>query len=101
MEKFRLTRIAREDLDSIHAHIARDRPAAADKMLRQLLETIELLADHPGAGEAVHNLCPGVRRFTVPPYVVYFRPEADLILVLRILHGARDVSSAFFPHDKP
>jgi toxin ParE1/3/4 len=36
-------------------------------------------------------LDPGLRSFPVHPYVVFYRPQVDTILVVRILHGRRDI----------
>jgi toxin ParE1/3/4 len=40
-------------------------------------------------GEAVDNLSPGVRRFVVGNYVLYFEPIDDGIRLLRVVHAAR------------
>ncbi|MEM6441426.1 MAG: type II toxin-antitoxin system RelE/ParE family toxin [Pseudomonadota bacterium] len=87
----RLTPAARADLISLHRWIAKDRPSAADAMLRRLSETLEGLGEQPGMGRAKLPSRPDVLVFPTQGYVVFYRQEAtDGVLVLRVLHGARD-----------
>jgi toxin ParE1/3/4 len=63
------------DLDGIWDYIARDNPAAADRMLDELNETLVLLSRNPGIGELQPLLSDGTyRRFTCRNYLIYFRP---------------------------
>jgi toxin ParE1/3/4 len=62
------------DLDGIWDYIARDNPAAADRMLDELNETFVLLSRNPEIGESQPLLADGIyRRFTCRNYVIYYR----------------------------
>jgi toxin ParE1/3/4 len=50
-------------------------------------------------GQSRDELRPGLRCFVVSPYVVFYRPIEDTIEVLRVLHGARDISSLIEPEN--
>ena len=79
------------DLDGIWDYIGRDNPAAADRMLDELLDRLALLAANPELGERQPALADGqYRRFTCRNYVIYYRPLDDGIILVRVLHGARD-----------
>jgi toxin ParE1/3/4 len=79
------------DLDGIWDYIARDNPAAANRMLDELNERFVLLSNNPEIGELQPLLADGTyRRFTCRNYVIYYRPMEDGIVLVRILHGARD-----------
>jgi toxin ParE1/3/4 len=79
------------DLDGIWDYIARDNPVAADRMLDELGEQFILLSDSPEIGELQPKLADGsYRRFTFRSYVIYYRPLKDGIVLVRVLHGARD-----------
>jgi toxin ParE1/3/4 len=79
------------DIDAIWDYIASDSSAAADRVVDELYERFRLLAESPGIGESQPTLADGTyRRFTHRNYVIYFRPIENGIVVVRVLHGARD-----------
>ncbi len=79
------------DLDGIWDYIAQDNPTAADRMLNELNERFRLLSKNPEIGELQPKLADGTyRRFTCRNYVVYYRPLEDGIVLVRVLHGARN-----------
>jgi toxin ParE1/3/4 len=79
------------DLDEIWDYIARDNPMAADRLLDELNDRFVLLSKNPEIGERQPKLADGTyRRFTCRSYVIYYQPMEDGIILVRILHGARD-----------
>jgi plasmid stabilization system protein ParE len=52
------------------------------------------LSRSPLAGELCEELRPGLRRFCVRNYVVYYKVARRLVIV-RVLHGARDAGAQF------
>jgi len=82
---------ALQDLDSIWDYIAKDSVTAADRVLDELQSRFELLANNAELGERQTLLADGnYRRFCFQNYVVYFRPVENGIILVRVLHGARD-----------
>ena len=82
---------ALQDLDDIWDYIAQDSGTAADRVLDELQKRFELLAGNPELGELQPLLSDGkYRRFCFRKYVIYYRPLADGIVLVRVLHGARD-----------
>lgn len=80
-----------QDLDGIWDYIASDNPAAADRVLDELNERFVLLSKNPEVGERQPLLADGTyRRFTCRNYVIYYRPLEHGIVLVRVLHGARD-----------
>ncbi len=47
----------------------------------------------PLAAPAREHLAPGLRVTFHRSYAIYYRPLADAIVVIRILHGARDLAA--------
>ena len=84
------------DLKGIMAHIAQDKPQAAQRFVARLKEKCYFLATTPYAGTARDDLSPGLRVFSVGNFVVYFRPIDTGVRVERVLHGALDVDALFF-----
>ena len=82
---------ALRDLDDLWDYIAQDNVTSADKLLDELQSRFDLLAGNPELGERQPLLSDGnYRRFCFRKYVIYYRPLADGIVLVRVLHGARD-----------
>ena len=86
---------AAEDIAGVWDFIADDNPDAADHWVDQLDAQLRLLATQPLMGRARDELAPGIRSFPFGRYLVFYLPISDGIDVVRILHGARDVDTAF------
>lgn len=86
---------AEEDLHTIWRTVAGGSPAAADRLLDDLEETLRLLADYPALGPARDVLAPGVRVFPVDNYLIFYRTPPNGIEVVRVLHAARDLDALF------
>lgn len=97
MNEPRLTEQAEADLDALWASIAANSPGAADRMVDAILEGSRMHVRFPNIGQIRDDLRPGLRCFVVSQYVVFYRPMGDTIEVLRILHGARDISRLIEP----
>lgn len=51
------------------------------------------LQDLPSSGMARDWLSPGLRVTFYHPYALYYRIVPDAVVVVRVLHGARDASA--------
>lgn len=87
----RQTPRARLDLFELWEFIASDSMTAADRMLDRIDQAARMLAAHPEAGRLRPDLLPHIRSFPVGAYVLFYRPEDDGILLVRVLSGYRDI----------
>ena len=55
----------------------------------------------PLAGAARDHLATGLRVTFHERYAIYYRTEPDAIVVVRVLHGARDVTKLIEPGELP
>jgi len=92
MNRASITIRARADLDNIWLFIARDRPSAADQLLDKFGRVFEDLARHPQMGESRPELGRRIRAFSVGSYVIYFQTVDAGVEIVRIIHGARNVT---------
>jgi toxin ParE1/3/4 len=90
MIRFRISKAAQEDIDSILVYIAQDNLAASERMLVRIVETLKLLGAMPGMGRTRDDIRPGLRSFVLGPYVLYYREIEVGIELARVIHGARD-----------
>jgi len=88
------TRQAAQDLDDIWFYIAQDSVAAADRWIDVLLEKAKLLAEDPLIGRSRPELLPDIRSLPVKSYMLYYRPVAAGIELVRVLHSSRDIDGA-------
>lgn len=88
---------AERSLDEIFDHIGRQNhsPEAAARLLRRIAAKCEVYATQPLSGEVRSDLGTDVRCFPVGDYVVLYRPLEDGILLLLVIHGARDIPPVF------
>ena len=95
MSRYEFTPQAGLDLDQIIDYIARQSPRAAARLLDTFEKKCESLADFPDLGTTCEEIAPTLRYFAVGRYVVYYRPLGDHVEIIRVLHGARDISKLF------
>ena len=89
---------AEADLDEIWLYIAKESQNAqrADTFLDRFAALFLRLAENPYLGRRRDELRPGYRSFPVGEYLVFYRVAGnDQIVVLRIIHGSRDIPSFF------
>jgi len=71
-----------------------ENPEVADKFIDVIAERILLLAKNPHLGRTRdHDLQVGLRSFAIGNYVIFYYIEGKDVLILRLLHGRRDIPS--------
>lgn len=97
MARVQYARSAEDDLLELWLTIAAENPAAADGVVDQLDEIARLLATRPEMGRARPELGEGVRSFpTRTPYLLFYLPRPDGVIIVRVLHHARDIDMDCF-----
>ena len=95
MARLTVTESARADLREIRAYIAKDNPAAARRVVERLRAQARNLAATPGIGRSRKDLRPDLFSFPVGKHVLFYRPQPDGIVLVRVIHGARDLPALF------
>jgi toxin ParE1/3/4 len=91
------SRQALTDQDEIWDYIAADNAMAADDLLDRILDTARLIATQPLMGRARFDLALELRSFPVGEYLIFYHPRDDGgIVVVRILHGRRNITPDLF-----
>jgi toxin ParE1/3/4 len=82
-------RKALRNLESAHAYIAKDNPAAAARTLRSIQQAVAQLAEFPNLGR--NGRVEGTRELVISstPYFVVYRVKGSTVQILRVLHSAR------------
>ena len=103
--KFSLTADAEKDIFDIVAYIAQDSPMAAGEFFDELTATCSRLAEMPEMAQRVPKyiretapILSDCRRWPIKHfsnYLIFYKPEKDHILVLRVLNGKRGLPVLF------
>lgn len=91
MTRYALTSKAEADLTEIAEFIALDSPREARRVLGDLREAMERLAELPMIGHRRQGIRDDVRVWPVHSYMIAYRARPEPLLVLRILSGFRDL----------
>ena len=96
MSRWQFTSLAEDDLFTIWAFIHKEKAEAADRVEFAVYAACDLLAANPLAGHVRADLPPLPVRFWnvphFPSYLIVYDPASRPLTVLRILHGARDLT---------
>ncbi len=94
MKRILLAEPARDDVLALWEHAAEVAGlAVADRVVADFRAALRRLARTPAIGHARPELTPlDVRFYRVHAYLVVFRVAGRHLQVLRVLHGARDLS---------
>jgi toxin ParE1/3/4 len=67
-----------------------------DRLIDSITDRFVLLASFPNIGRSRDmDLRPGLRSFPVGEYVILYRIQKQDVLILRVLHGSRDIEGLF------
>ncbi len=86
---------AKRDLQEIWTYIAQDNPSAADRLEADIFAACDRLAQNPRLGHKRPDLTKAPVLFLTVrrSYMVVYQSEEKRLVIVRILHGARDASA--------
>ena len=81
--------LARTRLRQIRAYVARDKPAAAERLAMRIVTLVESLRNHPRLGRLGAE--PGLRELVVgsTPYIILYRVDDRRVTTRTIWHTAQ------------
>lgn len=96
MSRYLLSREASRDIQEIWTYVAQDSVRNANRLRDKLRTHLRRLALMPSLGTDASQYASGLRSSTVlKNYVVFYTTSKSGIVIVRILHGARDLDSQF------
>jgi toxin ParE1/3/4 len=91
--KIEWTESAIADLESIHNYIEKDSNYYASRFIGRIIQAVERLMDSPEMGRRVPEVEEeNIRELLFQNYRIMYRVAPQNILVLAVIHGARDMS---------
>ncbi len=87
---------AENDIEIIGDYIALDNPSRALSFIGKIRARCEDIADLPEGAPLVPEFGSRIRRAVMGNYLIFYTIEGEDIVILHILHGARNVSPETF-----
>lgn len=85
---------ARDALDEAIGYIWKDSPTAAQRLLQRIIETAATLESLSERGRVVREIeDPSLRELLVKPYRLMYEVGPTTVVVLALLHEARDFAT--------
>jgi toxin ParE1/3/4 len=102
MAVYKLSPKAAADLEGIYEYtILQFGLAQAQDYLTGLHRLFYTLADHPMYGRSASQLAPELRRAEYQSHVIFYQPQDDGVLIVRVLHGRQDVRAHLGSSEEP
>ena len=89
------TRAAEQDLEGIADFIATDNPRRAFSFVADIKERCAKIAERPNAAALARAFGENIRKVPFGNYIIFYTVEDESVVVLRILHGRRDLPKLF------
>lgn len=86
---------AYSDLDEIFDYIMAENPQAAERILENIMQSLQRLESYPHSGAPLFDRSLkkyDFRMVIVEPYIAFYRFIGDKVVVYRIFNGARHYS---------
>ena len=86
----------KQDLDEIFLWISSDSKERAKNFISHLKNDCLILGQNPNIGKNRDDLKSDIKSFPTGNYVIFYEIKKDCVMIVRILHGSRDISSEYF-----
>jgi len=92
---------AKEDIIELIRYFDERDASLGERFLGHLYETYEMIVNMPELGELQHFRNPTMKNTRIrrikkfSNYLIFYRIETNRIVILRVLHGARDYMNLF------
>lgn len=94
----RWSKVARDDLKSIHDYISLDSRFYAKKVIREIIDIASTLEKVPERGRVVPELDDSkIREIFIYSYRIIYEISKSVIHILTIIHGKRNISEKDIP----
>ncbi len=95
MNLYSFSEEAVKDLEEICDYIAQQNPQAASNLFDAIRKKCKLVAQFPNMGKNYSKLAANLRGFIVDDYIIFYYPQKDGIIIVRVVYGYRDLESLF------
>ena len=94
MHQIKFTPQSLRDLSDIRDFIKQDSLENAERFVQRLEDQCQKLASHPYVGRLRTDVPGRLRSIAFGRYVIFYKPVGGAVIVVAVVHGARDISRA-------
>ena len=95
MAEVKFSSFAEADLENIFSYFAKYNINSARKLLLELKQKFQLLANNPKLGRTHDDFILNLRSFPYKNFVIFYFQIENGVEIYRVLHGSRDIDSLF------
>ncbi|MBI5119886.1 MAG: type II toxin-antitoxin system RelE/ParE family toxin [Rhodospirillales bacterium] len=95
MSRLRFAKRALRDLAEIGRYIGRDNKREAELFVNRIKDKCWEISAAPEIGRLREGFGENIRSFPFGNYLIFYQPGKSGIVVVRVLHGARNLPAAF------
>ncbi|MEA5420358.1 type II toxin-antitoxin system RelE/ParE family toxin [Spirulina sp. CCNP1310] len=88
-----------QDLQAVIDYFAKNNVEAGEKFLEQFTAWCQKLRQFPMIGKPYDGLSIGLRGVLIGEYILFYQVSEDVIEVVRVVYGKRDLIALFKPDD--
>lgn len=89
------------DLEALAEYIGKDSPYYAAAFVKKIIEASQVLQSFPACGRVVPEIgSMGIREVFVKNYRLIYKIEETSIVILALVHGARDLNELWEREDR-
>lgn len=91
---YAISKEAKADLDDIWLYTAQQWSIEqADTYYNEIITAFENLASGHLVWEKADHIFPGYCKYKIGSHIIFFKPKADCLEIIRILHGRMDIQN--------
>ena len=99
MRRYIISAPALQDLQAIIDYFAATNVETGDRFLSKFDSWCQKLRSFPAIGKRYDGLSLGLRGILIDEYIMFYKATDDLVEIVRIVHGKRDLFALFQPNN--
>ncbi len=95
MANYQFSEDAIKDINEICDYLAKNNPRSASNLFDAIRQKCKLFANFPKMGKSYSQIRPNLWGFLVKDYIIFYYPQNEGIVIVRIISGYRNLDTLF------
>ncbi len=101
MARYQFSEDAIKDINEICDYLAKNNPRSASNLFDAIRQKCKLFANFPNMEKSYSQIRPNLRGFLVRDYIIFYYPDDEGIVIVRIVRGYRNLDTLFSEDSNP